>query len=143
MAWDQRDRAKASKRYKEALDLAATHPPFVTLAPDAGGLEKYIYGEVQQAKDNLAKIVENDTIHGVTSAAVGQDGRLPERREVVDLPFPMQRVDKSGRVDIESSVVFATDACAKCGKRDVKLMRCKACLKVHCECGFVHDGYAD
>lgn len=31
---------------------------------------------------------------------------------------------------IHDSVMFATDACAKCGKRDVKLLRCGLCRTV-------------
>ena len=135
MAWDARDRPKAAKRYKEALDLAATHPPFVTLSPDSGGLERYVYGEVQQAKENLDQLVENDAFNGLASAAVRPDGRLPERGEEAELPvqFKVLRQDKSGRVDTESSVVYATEACGGCGKRDVKLLRCASCRKVHCE----------
>ncbi len=30
MAWDKGDRATAAKRYKQALDLAGKHPPFIS-----------------------------------------------------------------------------------------------------------------
>lgn len=43
------------------------------------------------------------------------------------------KVGKNGEMIVEESVMFATDACAKCGKRDVKLLRCSLCLKAPCE----------
>jgi hypothetical protein len=134
LAWDKRDRSTAAKRYKEALDLAATHPPFITLEPGAVGMEKYVHKEVKDMRDNLDVLVKIDTENGLIAAAVNPNGRLAQRRDVVELPFRRARKDKTGQIDTHTSVVIATHACGKCGKRDVKLMRCSLCLKVHCEC---------
>jgi hypothetical protein len=132
MAWDKRDRATAAKRYKEALDLAATHPPFLNIPPDTVGLERWVYGEVEEAKSNLGILVHNDTLNA-QMVGDGADGRAPGRRGVANLPLPQARLDKSGAVTAETSYTFATDACAKCRKRDVKLLRCSACKKVSCK----------
>ena len=132
LAWDNRDRPTAAKRYKEALDLAATHPHFTDLPPGTVGLEKWVYLDIQQVKVNLDHLVENDTIHAQMVGG-GISGNTPSRKDVVELPLPQMRYDKSGKVTVEGSVTFATDACAKCGKRDVKLMRCSLCKKAPCE----------
>jgi hypothetical protein len=129
LAWDNRDRATAAKRYKEALDLAATHLPFTNLPSGTVGLEKWVYLDLQQVKSNLDHLVQNDT----ANAQMLGGGSTPQRKDVRDLPHPQTRLEKSGEVTIEESVIFATDACAKCGKRDVKLLRCSLCRKVPCE----------
>ena len=135
MAWDNRDRATASKRYKEALDLAATHPPFSVLAPGAVGLERWVYMDLQETKENLGRLVQNDTVH---AAMVGG---APQRRDVVDLPIGHIRIDKTGEATTESATMFATNECGKCGKRDVKLMRCGQCKKMPCESCFLSVNY--
>jgi hypothetical protein len=132
LAWDNRDRPTAAKRYKEALDLAASHPSFTVLAPGTVGLEKWVYLDIQQVKANLGCLVENDTIHAQMLGR-GEEGNAPNRKDVVELPLPQMRYDKSGEVTAEGSVTFVTDACTKCGKRDVKLMRCSLCKKAPCE----------
>lgn len=129
MAWDNRDRATASKRYKEALELAATHPPFTVLSPGTVGLEKWVYLDLQQTKENLDHLVQND-IKNAQMLGGGTEGSASERRDILDLPLPQIRIGKSGEVTAEGSVILATDACANCGKRDVKLMRCSLCKKM-------------
>jgi hypothetical protein len=131
LAWDNRDRATAAKRYKEALDLAATHPPFTNLPPGTVGLEKWVSLDLQQVKVNLDHLVQNDTINAQMLEG-GVSGSAPQRKDVMDLPLPQRRHEKSGEVTVEESVMFATDACVKCGKRDVKLMHCSSC-KAPCE----------
>ena len=84
-----------------------------------------MYLDIQQVKVNLDHLVENDTIH-VQMVGGGISGNTPSRKDVVELPLPQMRYDKSGKVTVEGSVKFATDACMKCGKWDVKLMHCKA-----------------
>jgi len=128
LAWDNRDRAKAAKRYKEALDLAATHPPFTNLPPGTVGLEKWVYLDLQQVKANLDHLVQNDTINAQMLG--GTSGSVPQRKDVIDLPLPHVRLEKSGDVTVGEPVMFATDACAKCGKRNVKLLRCSLCKNV-------------
>jgi hypothetical protein len=125
MAWDQRDRATAAKRYKEALDLAATHPPFADASLTTAGLERWVYEDVQQAKFNLDFLVRNDAVHAQALA----DGAHAGRKDIVQLPLPHMRIEKSGEAVLAGSVMLATDACATCGKRDVKLMRCSLCKK--------------
>ena len=132
LAWDNRDRPTAAKRYKEALDLAATHASFTVLPPGTVGLEKWVYLEIQQGKENLGCLVENDILHAQMLGS-GVSGNAPNRRDVGELPLPQMRYDKSGKVTAEGAVTFATDACAKCGKRDVKLMRCGLCKKAPCK----------
>jgi len=132
MAWDNRDRVTAAKRYREALDLAATHPPFTNLPQGTVGLEKWVHLDLQEAKVNLDHLVQNDTINAQMLGG-GVSGRGPQRKDVTDLPLPQKRYDKSGEITVEHSITFATDACAKCGKRDVKLSRCSRCKKVPCE----------
>jgi len=129
LAWDNRDRATAAKRYREALNLAATHPPFTDLPPGTVGLEKWVYLDLQQVKVNLDHLVQNDTIN---AQMLGGDasGSAPKRKDVVDLPLPQMRFEKSGEVTFEDTLKFATNACAKCGKRDVKLDCCSRCKKV-------------
>jgi hypothetical protein len=129
LAWDQKDRATAAKRYKEAIDLAATYPPFNTLTPDSVGLERWVYLDLQESKSNLDTLVQNDTINTQLLGA----GTTPGRKGVADVPIPMARIGKTGELTEENSIMFATDACAKCGKRDVKLMRCSLCMKVPCK----------
>ena len=135
MAWDKRDRATAAKRYKEALDLAKTHPPFIASTPGTVGLEKYVSSDLKDTRDNLDIILYNDVMNDAIHSVVQPDSDLPQRKQVVDLPpsAGMLRLDKTGQASIESSVIFATDACGKCGKRDVKLMRCSLCKKMPCE----------
>ncbi|KAF9460325.1 hypothetical protein BDZ94DRAFT_1266299 [Collybia nuda] len=125
MAWDKKDRATAAKRYKEAIDLAATHPPFNVLPSNPENFERWVYGDLQETKINLGILVENDTVNAQLLGA-----NAPGRRGVADLPLPTARVDKTGEVTEENSAMFATDACANCGKRDVKLLRCSSCKQV-------------
>jgi len=129
LAWDQRDRATAAKRYKEALDIAATHTPFIDLPLGTVGLEKWVHLDVQQIKLNLDRLVQNDTINAEMGG--GASGSTPQRKDVTSLALPQARIDKSGEVTTEESFMFATDTCGKCGKRDVKLMRCALCKKVY------------
>ena len=130
LAWDNHDRATAAKRYKEALDLAATHPPFTNLPPGTVGLEKWVSLDLKEVKSNLDHLVQKDTANAQMLGS-GESGSAPQRKDVRNLPHP--RIEKSGEVTVEESFTFATDACAKCGKRDVKLMRCSLCRKVPCE----------
>ncbi|KDR70544.1 hypothetical protein GALMADRAFT_229943 [Galerina marginata CBS 339.88] len=127
LAWDKRDRATAAKRYREALDLAQTHLPFTAPSPSTVGFERYVYAELQQAKDNLEVLVQNDTTNAALAAATGGDGQVPGRRDEVDLLLPQRRIEKTGEVTMEHTVAFATNVCANCGKRDPKLLRCTVC----------------
>jgi hypothetical protein len=77
LAWDERDRATAAKRYKEALDLAATHPPFTVISPDTVGLERWVYMDTQQSKDNLDLILKNDIVNAqMLGGGAGEGNRL-------------------------------------------------------------------
>lgn len=131
LAWDKHDRATAAKRYQEALDLAASHPPFNTLSRDTVGLEKWVYHDLQDTKDNLAHLVQNDTVNAELLGAEG--GPTPGRRDVVDLPIPQARIDKTGAVSVENTTAFATNVCAKCKKRALGMQRCSLCQNTYCE----------
>jgi len=128
LAWDQRDRATAAKRYREALDLADSHPAFKSLPQGKIGLELYVHNDLQQAKTNLGVLVQNDFINAEMAASSTEGGpQTLGRRDVVDLPVPQMRIDKTGEVTLEPSIALATDTCARCGKRDPKLQRCSLC----------------
>ncbi len=43
------------------------------------------------------------------------------------------RYEADGRVTFERNVVIASDACAACEKRDMKLQKCSRCKKVSCK----------
>ncbi|PPQ95396.1 hypothetical protein CVT26_008242 [Gymnopilus dilepis] len=127
LAWDKRDRATAAKRYREALDLAETHPPFMNLPPGTIGWESYVHKDILETKENLGRILQNDMLHADLLAQSDGSGKTPGRRDVVDLPLPQMSIDKTGAATLESSVAFATNACSSCGKRDLKLLRCGLC----------------
>lgn len=131
IAWDKKDRAAASKRYKETLDLAATHSPWNSVDPRSKYLNRWAADSVQQVKDNLAMIVQNDTINSQMAQLFGsQTGDF--RRDKVQIPNA--RIDASGEAHFGDSVSMATDACGRCGTRGVKLSRCSKCKKIACKC---------
>ncbi|KAG6868139.1 hypothetical protein C0993_007262 [Termitomyces sp. T159_Od127] len=120
LAWDKRDRATAAKRYREGIEIANTHQAFLNLPPGTTGWELYVSHDLQEVKDNLGIIVENDEINaGIVKETSGEE---PRRKEMVDLPLSQIRVDKTGAATVEDTVKFATNACANCGKRDTKLL---------------------
>jgi len=135
LAWDKQDRPTAAKRYRETLDLAKTHAPFDSLGDNYGEAPKpghqnmrhfelYVATTVKETKNNLALIILNDTINaGEERSDVGG-----LRKEIV--PAYTTRIEPDGSTTILDNHVMATDRCAHCGKRDVKLMRCSRCLKV-------------
>src|ERR1700722_6739494 len=132
MAWDSKDRATAAKRYKEALDLADTHPPFIDPPPGTVGMEHWVHLDLQTIKENLDIIMRNDEEKASIMQRVGtltdRNPMVAQRKDVVSLPDP--RLESSGEETIGLSYMFASDACGKCGKRDVKLMRCSLCKKM-------------
>lgn len=137
MAWDRRDRATAAKRYNEALALAETHGPFVgrPTVPKSG-LEYYVYNDVKQCRDNLARLVAADEKNAqlLGDAGIG-------RKETKELPRPAVRIEPDGSVTTSNEVTFATDVCHACQKRDVKLSKCSKCKKAtYCgrECQAAH-----
>lgn len=136
LAWDKRDRATAAKRYREALDLAETYPLFTSPPPGAIGLERYVHNDLQEMKTNLGLLVLNDTKNSEMVAERDGGDQVPGRRDVVDLPVPQMRIEKTGAVTVEHSLVIATNACASCGKRDPKLLRCALCKTTLCECPY-------
>jgi len=127
LAWDKKDRATAAKRYKEAIDLAQTHPPFVTMSPGVKHLEKWVAKELAQAKDNMDVLVRNDIINSEVLKAKGEGGG-DLRKEVVSVPNT--RIEDTGKVSREEEVMVATDKCATCGVRGVKMPRCSLCKSV-------------
>ncbi|KAK7438617.1 hypothetical protein VKT23_017950 [Stygiomarasmius scandens] len=146
LAWDKEDRATAAKRYADALKLAKTHPPFDCLGDSSGKekpneelakttkhLELFVAVNVKEIKDNLAKLIGNDIWNvGMAKALeeIAETGKVTAaglRKESVKMP--MTRIEGDGTVTVTENIVLATDGCAKCGKRDVKLQRCSRCRK--------------
>ncbi|KAF6753015.1 hypothetical protein DFP72DRAFT_1171189 [Ephemerocybe angulata] len=126
LAWDAKDRAKAAKRYKEALELAASEPRLTTRTP-AVGLETWIAHEVREIRDNLEILVRNDEENAEVLRRMGVQGGNTRKEEV---RVPNVRVEAGGAVRQEWSTVSATDACGRCGVRDVKLEKCARCKKM-------------
>ncbi|KAJ7151119.1 hypothetical protein C8R46DRAFT_1358033 [Mycena filopes] len=125
LAWSKGDRSTAAKRYQEALDVAATHPPFNSVTPGLKHLEKITAAEVQQIRDNLAVLTRNDSITASTFGA--EQGVL--RKEVLNAPN--MRLGDDGGVSHQDTFVVATDACGRvgCPNRGVGFKRCSACKK--------------
>ncbi|KAJ7136043.1 hypothetical protein C8R44DRAFT_769545 [Mycena epipterygia] len=124
LAWDQGDRSTTAKRYQEALDIAATEPVFNTVTPGLKHLDRTIAFEVQEIRDNLAILIEKDSI---TADMVGTGGGL--RKEVLNMPHT--RVGDDGGIAQHDTFVVATDACGRagCTNRGVNFKRCSACKK--------------
>ncbi|KAJ7755383.1 hypothetical protein DFH07DRAFT_822147 [Mycena maculata] len=123
MAWEKGDRATTSKRYKEALDVAATEPAFNTMTPGLKHLDRVIAYEVQTIRENLAGLIQNDSI---TTSMIGSGGGL--RRDVLNAPHT--RIGEAG-IAQQDSFVVASDACGRagCTERGVGFKRCSACKK--------------
>ncbi|KAJ6486890.1 hypothetical protein C8R45DRAFT_996360 [Mycena sanguinolenta] len=126
LAWKKGDRATTAKRYQEALDLAATHAPFNAVTPGLKHLDRLVAHEVQDMRDNLARLIMADSFR----ASVVKPGQGASRKEVLDLP--LERVGENGVVTRDDTFMVATDACGRngCGKRGVGLKRCSACKKI-------------
>ncbi|KAJ7637113.1 hypothetical protein FB45DRAFT_908277 [Roridomyces roridus] len=123
LAWEKGDRATTAKRYKEALDVAATHPTFDSVKPGLKHLDKMIAEEVQTIKDNLRMLIQNDEM------TAGKGG---SRKDV--LPSPHIRVGEAG-IEAGKTFVVATDPCGRdeCTERGVGFKRCATCKKtVYC-----------
>lgn len=129
LAWDAQDRATAAKRYAEAFALAATHTPYDSDPSLARtGLEKYVANEVKTARENYATLRENDV---VKASVVGREGDAGRRER---LEVPNLRMEGDGRVVLREEFEVATDECAGCRKREVKMKQCNKCHKVLCRC---------
>ncbi|KAJ7151123.1 hypothetical protein C8R46DRAFT_1123347 [Mycena filopes] len=125
LAWSKGDRSTAAKRYQEALDVAATHPPFNSVTPGLKHLDRATAAEVQQIRDNLAMLMRNDSM---TASSIGT-GQGVLRKEVLNAPNT--RLGDDGGVSHQDTFVVATDACGRvgCANRGVGFKRCSACKK--------------
>lgn len=130
LAWDKKDRATAAKRYKEAIDLAATHPPFYSNSSNKNEIEAWVAYDVAESRENLRILTQNDEYNAEVLKFLGLGGGNL-RRQVVNLGN--SRVEGDGTVNLQHTVTIATDSCNKCNKRDVKLSRCGRCKKVACK----------
>lgn len=130
LAWDLKDRATAAQRYREALDLAATHAPFNGPPFSCTNLERWIATDVQATRENLAMLAWNDEMNASIIAADGSSAGNTKRGEIT---VRNTRVEGNGTVNIQDSVSVATDACKNCGKRGLGLRRCSRCTAVKCE----------
>ncbi|TFK71575.1 hypothetical protein BDN72DRAFT_837476 [Pluteus cervinus] len=129
LAWDKSDRATAAKRYQEALDIAATHPPFNQILPASKHLDLFVATQVQQVKDNLEILTQKDDDNAQLLRAVGFGGGQL-RKEVLNLP--QMRRTATGEFVVEKTITSATDACAHCGSRAAKLRRCTCRRVAYC-----------
>ncbi|KAF5352953.1 hypothetical protein D9758_007922 [Tetrapyrgos nigripes] len=147
LAWDSTDRATASKCYAEAIQLAKTRPPFDCLgagnqkpneevARNTKHFNYFVALQVKETKDNLATLIGNDIWQvGLAKAAeeILNTGNFTSpglRREGVNVLLPVTRIEGDGTMRTVNNVMLASDGCANCGKRDVKLHRCSRCHKV-------------
>ncbi|KAJ7497778.1 hypothetical protein FB451DRAFT_1121523 [Mycena latifolia] len=129
LAWNKGDRSTAAKRYQEALDVAATHPPFNAVTPGLKHLDKISAGEVQQIRENLATLREQGAFN--TARAGSSQGGL--RKDVLNVPHA--QLEDGVIIPQQGLFVVATDACGRvgCTKRGVNFKRCNACKKtVYC-----------
>lgn len=109
--------------------LAATHAPYDSdPALARTGLEKYVAKEVQTARENYATLMKNDVLR---ASVVGREGDAGRRER---LGVPNLRMEGDGRVVLRDEFDVATDVCAGCGKREVKMKQCNKCYKVLCTC---------
>ncbi|KAL0070510.1 Histone-lysine N-methyltransferase smyd1 [Marasmius tenuissimus] len=130
LAWDGQDRPTAVKRYCEAIDLAATHPGYDSKSHSTSNWERYVAGEVQGSRDNLAMLLENDERNArIYAEVLGMAGKGEQRRDVLQ-GAGIIRVEADGAIKFVPSTTIASDKCGSCGKRDIKLMKCSACKKV-------------
>ncbi|KAJ6590583.1 hypothetical protein DFH09DRAFT_1139749 [Mycena vulgaris] len=127
LAWDKGDRSTTAKRYQEALDVAATHPPFNTVTPGLKHLDKLVASEVQQIKENLAILVEMDSISASKVAGSGKGGL---RKDVLNVAHT--RVGDDGGIAHQGTFQIATDACGRdgCSNRGISFKRCSGCKKI-------------
>lgn len=133
LAWDKRDRATAAKRYREAIDVSDSYPPFRSPPSGSTGLVLYVHKDLQTVQENLGVLVTNDALNVEMANTISENTEAMGRKDLVNPPFPMTRVDKNGEVTSEISFSLATNACAHCGKRDPKLQRCSLCRTTFCE----------
>ncbi|KAK0470441.1 uncharacterized protein EV420DRAFT_115373 [Desarmillaria tabescens] len=126
LAWDSKDRPTAMKRYREALDLAATHPPYEYEANAREPFERFVSIDVKAARNNLALLFENDKENARLLEMFGFEGK-DGRKEM--LGIGQVRYEADGSITFKRNVVVASDVCATCGKRDVKLQKCGRCKK--------------
>lgn len=132
MAWDKRDRATAALRYQEALALADKYADMLVTKPTRG-LEGWLAVDVGQMRDNLAVLVLNDQVQ-----ATMVDGPTQRRQEVATADggkanLQTWRVEGNGEVSLQTGHTFATDVCASCDKRGVKLFKCSRCQRITCK----------
>ncbi|KAL0576204.1 Histone-lysine N-methyltransferase smyd1 [Marasmius crinis-equi] len=131
MAWDGQDRPAAAKYYRQAIDLAATHPGYNDRSQSTDNWERYVASEVNDMRDNLRMLLLNDEANARIFAeefGVG-DGSGEHRKDILQ-GLGYIRFEADGTLKFVPNVTIAGDKCGACGKREVKLMQCGACQKV-------------
>ena len=120
------------KRYQETINFAAAHTPWDRFDPNSEYLDQWASRIVRQVKENYATIVRHDTEKAryVEYFQIQDSGTGSKRRD--EIMVPNIRQDASGVNHLETTFEVATDMCAFCQKRGVKLPRCK-CRMVACE----------
>ncbi|KAJ7863246.1 hypothetical protein B0H13DRAFT_2282109 [Mycena leptocephala] len=117
LAWGQGDRSTTAKRYQEALDIAATHPPFNADHRSGGPTDEEEPGDPYQGDSNTARMLGS--------------GQGVLRKEVLNAP--LTRVGDDGTIMQQDTFVVATDACGRigCNKRGVNFKRCADVRRLH------------
>ena len=131
VAWDKRDRATAAKRYQETMTFAAAHTPWDHVDPKSEYLDRWASQTVRQTKENYAVLVRHDAEKAelVKRLNIQDSSTGSKRKDEINMPTAWK--DASGVQHVENTFTVATDMCASCQKRDVKLPRCK-CRMVSC-----------
>ncbi|KAG7444592.1 uncharacterized protein BT62DRAFT_1028149 [Guyanagaster necrorhizus] len=129
LAWEEKDRPTAMKRLREALELAATHPPYYDLAKVRQPWDRFVYMDVKAVRDNLAVVFQNDHENEQLLEMYGVEG-WDMWKEVLGVGYVRYEVD--GGITFKRNVMVASDAWAARERFDVKLCKCSPRKEVAC-----------
>lgn len=120
-------RPKAAKRYQEAIVLAGSYTPFVSIRRPRNSLDVWTWESVQAIRANLRSLICTDALH---ACVLGEP--LVGRKAFRTLVLPYVREDDLGNTSVQATLVFATDACFFCHTRAAKLPKCDRCRTAKC-----------
>ncbi|KAG7444598.1 uncharacterized protein BT62DRAFT_899415 [Guyanagaster necrorhizus] len=132
LAWEENDRPTAMKRFREALELAAANPPYSDLANARQPWDRFVYMEVNDVRDGLAEVFQNDPENAQLLEMYGVEGG-DMRKEVFGVGYVKYEAD--GGITFERNVMVASDTWTARWRRDVKLRkycRCKEIARKAC-----------
>lgn len=124
LAWDSKNRAKASKYYQEAIQTYETEPVFTALRASSQ-LAKWANGTYTETRDNLGILLRQDAL------LAAETGNTGSRKDVAQVPT--MRTDKHGKAEMMDKHEFASSECDYCRKRSVKLLVCSRCKSASCK----------